>query len=291
MVSENNAVIGFPRWTAESTFAAGGGSWNASYPVTNLSGLPLQRVARSTNALAASTKFRVTLPEVLPVRLLAFVNHNATLDATYRIRVYRDLAASDLAYDSGASQEFFPPVYNTDNLEWEDPRWWNGRYTTRELAGYRPIRPVWLPQTYAAGSIQVDVVDTGNPAGFFQCGLFEVSQGSQVEINFRYSAEFGFSDRAQMVEAEGGARYFNERGNPRIFNGSINYLDIDDVKTLFFEQLRQCGASTPFLWLPNPNDELHLLRDCFLARNAALNPLSHAFFQRGSVPLNFIEVR
>ncbi len=63
------------------------------------------------------------------------------------------------------------------------------------------------------------------------------------------------------------------------------------MKALFFEQLRQCGVSIPFLWLPNPDDQLNLLRDCFLARNAALNPLAHAFFQRGSVPLNFIEVR
>ena len=285
-----NAVIGFPRWTEEAVFSAGGGSWSSGdYPIANLASLPLQRVARSNSAAAAATQFVATLPGPLPVRLMGFVNHNATIDALFRVRVYRDAGMTDLAFDSGGV-EFYPPVYATADLAWEDPRWWSGKYSARELRGYRGMRPIWLPQTVSAQAIQAEVIDPGNPAGFFECGLFEIAQAWQLGVNFKYGSSFGYRNRSAVLEAEGGAKYISDRENPRTFVGSIDYLGDDEAKAMAFEFQRQIRTAKPFLWLPNPTATRHLLRESWLARQVEMPPIELAYYGRDTIGLNFEEV-
>lgn len=286
-----NGVIGFPRWTDKGTFVANGGSYNATYPVTNLQTLPLSRVARTSTAASANTKFAITFPKPYAVRLLAFVGHNSTLDGTFRVRLYSDTGLTALLYDSGVGQPFWPPVYATDDLEWEDDRWWSGGYSSDEIAGYRATRPIWLDKLYLVQGIAVDVVDTGNPAGFFQLGLFEVAQGWQVGTNFTPGAQYGFRARTQIIEAIGGVKYADRRDKPRQFSGVIDYLDRDEALARAFEHQRQMDIDIPFLWMPDPTATVHLLRQTYLARNVDLGLMSYAqAMDVDSLPLRFEEV-
>lgn len=290
-MEDYRAVIGFPRWTEKGVYAANGGTYNATYPVTNLNSLPLSRVARSSSAAAADTKFKITLDKPRPIRLLAFVRHNASLDATFRIRLYSDAALTTLLYDSGTGEQFWPPVYPNGTLEWEDDGFWSGQYSTDQITGYRVTRSIWLDQFYLAQAILVDVVDTTNPAGFFECGLFEVAQGWQVGVNFAIGAQYGFRARTQTIEALGGVKFFDRRDKPRQFNGSIDYLSRDEALARAFEHQRQHDLDIPFLWLPHPDDIIHPLRRSYLARNMDLGLLSYAqALDVDSVPLRFEEV-
>lgn len=156
-----NMVLGFDRHTDDFTFS--GGSWTSDYPASNLKTLPLARVARTPDALTTSTKWTATCPLVKSVRLLGFVNHNASLLARFRIRLYSDTGLTNLLHDTGW-EDFWPILYPYPSLIFEHPAFWMGRYTEREIEGYRWTRPVWLDQYYLTQGISVEVEDTGNSA-------------------------------------------------------------------------------------------------------------------------------
>lgn len=285
-----NAVIGFPRWTDEAVFSDGGGAYAPSYPVSNLGRLPLSKVARSASAAEADTRFLAVLGKPRPVRLIGLINHNGSLDGHFRLRLYGNATGTGTAlYDTGPLR-FWPPLYPPGSLEWEDDQFWSGQYSSEEIASYRATRPVLLDRLILAQSIRLEVSDPTNPDGFFQCGLFEIAHGWQVGVNFAIGAEHGFRARSQMLEALGGVKYFDRRDKPRLFNGSIDYLPRDEALSRAFELHRQTDLDQPFLWLPDPESTEHLLRQCWLARNAQLGLMSYVAFDRDAVRLNFEEV-
>ncbi len=285
-----NAVIGFPRWTESAVFDSGGGAFQTGFPVANLARTPLSRVARTTSAAIADTRFKAVLDRPRPVRLMALVNHNASLDGQFRVRLYGDAGAVDPPIHDTGLQPFWPPVYSAESLEWEDDQWWSGQYSTDEIDGYRATRPIWLERHHLTRAIRVDVQDPGNDAGHFQCGLFEIAQGWSVGVNFQIGAEHGFRARTQSMEAVGGVKYFDRRDKPRVFTGSIDLLPRDEALARAFEHQRQSDLDQPFLWLPDPDATVHLLRQCWLARNADLGLMRYASFDRDGVPLKFEEV-
>jgi hypothetical protein len=285
-----NAVIGFPRWTDRAAFLPDGGAYAAGYPVANLGLLPLSRAARSASAEPSATRFLAVLDKPRPVRLVAMVNHNGSLDGEFRLRLYADAALSEPAVHDTGWRPFWPPVYPLETLEWEDDQWWSGQYSTEEIAGYRATRPIWLDRLYLAQAVRVEVRDPGNPDGFFQCGLFEIAQGWRVSVNFQLGAEQGFRARTQALEALGGVKYFDRREKPRVFAGAIDFLPRDEALAKAFEHQRQSDLDRPFLWLPDPDATIHLLRQCWLARNADLGLMRYAAHDRDGVPLKFEEV-
>src|SRR6266702_1507315 len=82
------------------------GSYAAGLPLNNLKDRQITKVARSTNALAASSLFLAALTTLRPIRVLALINTNCSRDATYRWRVYTDAGLTDLVYDSGTLDVF-----------------------------------------------------------------------------------------------------------------------------------------------------------------------------------------
>jgi hypothetical protein len=284
-----NAIVGFPTHTERATPGSWTGSWSASYPAANLNSLPLGRVARSTDANSANTRCQMLLPDVQPVGLVTLINHNASNAATVTITAFSD--AGGAAQVASVTTPFWPSIYDTASLLWEDPRWWDGRYSEYEKAGTVPILPVQFPANVGAQLIRVQINDPANPAGFVQVGYCDVATATPLEVNFRYGAQWGFRDRSTVIEAAGGAKFFNPRGDVRIFRGEIDYLPDDQSRAVFYQMQRQLGSSKPFVWLPFPDRQETWITDAFLARQAGLDPLTMSFFTRNTIPLNFEEVR
>lgn len=281
------AVLGFPRLTRQATFT--GGAWAAGYPVGNLGILPLAQVARSISLDPAATAFTATFDRERLVRMLGLVRHNVSIDGKIRIRVFEDAAKTVLLHDTG-TVDMWPEVYPPSALEWEDDAFWSGRYSSDEIEGYAPTRPFLFDDLYLCRAIEVSVTDPSNPAGYVEIGLFEIATGWQVGSNYDYGAEYGYRFRSEMVEALGGVRYFERRDKPRVFSGTINYLRRDEALARGFEMLRRHDIDEPFLWLPNPEEPLHWLRTCFLARNVNPGLLASTFRGRERFPISLEEV-
>jgi hypothetical protein len=282
-----NAVIGRPRWTDDATFS--GGSWEADYPVTNAGILPLSRVARSTDLLTASTQFSFTLTARRPLRTVALVRHNLSLNAQMRVRLYSDAGMTATIFDSGW-EDVWPVVYPLEGLEWEDDNWWTGKYTAADIANSRPTRPIWLGQIYLARAGTIEISDATNAAGYVEVGLCELTQGWVLGINPGYGAEYGFRFRTEVTESLGGISYFDTRDKPRVFRGNIDHMDRDEVLSRGYELQRRADLDGVFLWFPHPDEPLHWLRNVFLARNKDPGLMRYASFEQDSFPISLEEV-
>lgn len=90
-------IFGFPIYSDVGTvytpsFSALYGSWNGSYPLTNLQDRRLAQAARSSDALASSSQFVVDLGVARACRVFALPKHNLSLAATVEIRGSQSLA-------------------------------------------------------------------------------------------------------------------------------------------------------------------------------------------------------
>ncbi len=86
MTEAFNPVIGFPRWTDRATWA---GTGVALYPATNLSIYPLSQVWRSRSLAPDDLMIVGTLDRDRGVKVLGICNHNLTLQALMRVRLYQ----------------------------------------------------------------------------------------------------------------------------------------------------------------------------------------------------------
>jgi len=85
MANSWNCVVGFPRWTDRVTWSGPG---EALYPASNLSIYPLSRVWRSRSLDADDLMVVATLDRDRGTKVLGICNHNLTLQAMFRARLY-----------------------------------------------------------------------------------------------------------------------------------------------------------------------------------------------------------
>lgn len=291
------AVIGWPSYRKKATFStAAGGSFVAGFPVANMGVLPISQVARSSTAAAADTKFQVTFTSSYPVRMLALIGHNASLGGTFRIKLYSDIGMTTLVKDTG-DLEFWPRVYPVGTLEWGDPRFWSGKYSLDQIASYNACTPVWLDRLYQVRAIQVEITDTTNADGYVQIGVMEIATGWQFSLNPDVGAEYGFRARTRVQESIGGPKDFKRLTAPRVWQGTIAYLDRNEALAKGFDFLRDMDLEEPFVWMPRPPSaddaraQEHLLRTCWYARNTELGLMAFATgHDRDRFPVRFEEV-
>jgi len=281
------AVFGWPRWTTDVAWS--GGSWLAGYPLSNLSVLPLARVARSTSASLANTQIIGTLSAARSVRAFALARHNFSLAARLRLRMYGDVARAVLLLDTGWF-DCWPSVFLPADLEWEEDNWWDGKATLADISGYAPTRPIWLGQAVYARAFLLEIDDTTNALGYVEAGLCEVAQGWQVSVNPGPDFAEGFRFRTESVEALGGSKAFDRRDKPRVARGTIEHLPRDEALGRGFEMLRQADLDEPFLWFPQPDETQHWVRTAYVARLVDPGLIGHASFSRSRFPFAVEEV-
>lgn len=285
-----NLTFGYPRHTPRVTPGAWTGSWQSAWPISNLKSLPLGRVARSASRALADTKFEILLPDGVAVGIIGLINHNASNDATVTVQAYGDTLGTNLLWTSSAL-EFWPAVYATDDLEFEDLRWWDGKYADYEKLNAVPKLQILIGQNLPIRLVRFAVNDPNNADGYFQLGFCELATAKTFTINFAYGAQYGLLDRSVVLEAEGGAEYVNRRGDLSFFRGEIDYLPRAEARATILEMQRQFGREQPFLVLPFPDDPTTWLTHGGLMRFAGLDPLSMELFGHDKVPLNLKEVR
>lgn len=277
------AVVGFPEWSREVTFSGAG--WQTRYPVSNLGNYELPRVARSTELEAS---FTATLDQIRPVQLVGFCAHNMSRAGQFRIRLYKDAEKTQLLFDTGW-RYIWPVLYGYEERDFYTPNFWFGQYTPNEIRGQYPTRCVWLSQRYYVTAMEVELRDT-NDAGYIDLGYFAIAEGWQLSVNPSEGAEFGFEMNDLVTKAAGGSKYFDVRPKARLFRGTIDYMNLQEVKERAYEMWRQLGTNIPFLWLPNPSDTRNQVRDAYLAQLEDAGLFKYSAFAKGAVPLNIREV-
>lgn len=232
-----------------------GGSWAGGLPLANLQSSDVQRLARSTDATVASTKFRVDLGASQPeaVSGFALLNHNGTTAAQWRIVVTSDAADADAGQrllDTGFVNMWVPTVV-PGSLPWGTFPW--DGVAPRVYPG-GTIAIYFAPAAVIARYVWVYISDTANPAGYFQAGRFMAGAAWSPQTNISYGAGIRYIDPSEVRRTRGGRRVVNARPRYRLFEMKFGHLTKDEAFGIGFEADRQLGKSGDFLIVTDPDE-------------------------------------
>lgn len=267
-----------------------GGSWTTGLPLTNLQSRTLARVARTTDALEASTWFDIDLGPDKTWRVLALINHFMSLDARIRIRAGNDPTFASTIHDSGW-EDVWPAVYTEDELVWDDLNWWEGTYTEADRQGYTWTFAHKLSGPVSARYVRVEVIDTVNIESSLQVGRVFIANGWSPSHNMSVGATLGWEDDSEVQRAWGGAETFNPFDRYRVATFTIANLTTDEAYGKAFEIFRQAGSTGEVFLQWNPSDAKQALRQTFVGRLRKLSPVAHPYPINTSVAFELQELR
>lgn len=258
------------------TASIGDGLWYPLLPLANLKTRTIGVVARSDSLALSATKFTADIGIDGLVRVVGLIGHNFSMDARYRLTASTVSDFSSPVVDTGWL-DVWPIVYPPDTLEWENPRYWTGRYTAEEIAGYTPALIHVLSASTQAQFWKVEIDDAPNTAGYVQIGRLFIGDAWQPRINMEYGASLAWETTTQLQEALSGAEFFDRRRPRRIARFVTGSLDENEALASVFEMQRRMGIDGEVIFVYDPADTLHALRRRFMGRLRQLSPIEHPF--------------
>jgi hypothetical protein len=268
-----------------------GGSWLTALPLGNLVTPYLAQLARSSNALAASTQFDIDLQTARAIRVAALVRHNLSQAATFRIRGSNTAGVfTTPVYDSGTIN-VFSTSYAPGSLPWGYPQLWTGMATAEDLAYYKSLAFVHvMPELETARYWRIEIVDTANAAGYVQMGRVFLGPGFQPSVNVAFGAALGWSTQTSSQRSEGGVDYFHATPQRREFTGTIEDMPLDQALELVHDMYGRLGKDGQFIFVLDAADQYHMHRRAFLATLKDLPPLVYAYYGTQTAAISCSEV-
>ncbi len=273
--SENpEPVFGWPIWsdgTQRITPVFSGGSWLPTLPLTNLQDRRLSRLARSTNAELASTKFDVDLQVRRNVGLLALAKHNLSTSAMVRWR------------GSNIVGDFSSPVY--------DSGWVNGWpifASEADMDGIN-VNHVQIPDTVQNAQFwRCEIDDTSNPAGYVDIGRAIVAGRWEPSTGIAIGAKLGLESATERIESDGGAALYREKPIRRAWDFTVPTIEEIEAFGTVQRMLRQLGASGQLFFVFDKRDPFMHER-AFLAVMRELSAIEYPYADAQSVPIRLLE--
>lgn len=284
-------MIGFPNQI--DTAVLGGGSFVSTMPLTKVQGRKIRDVARTVNTQRQSTFITIDQGRASPARVLAVVNHNLSLQARYRLRGTNTAGrgdTNDYEYDSGW-QDVWPTVYPFGTKSWEDPSWWGGRYSPEEIEGYTPSLIHLLPAIKLLRYWRIDFDDTANLEGYVQLGRMFIGPTWQPGVNMSYGASLALETDTEVQKSLGGAESFERRRPFRVQRYKLDSLTKDEAFANVFEIQRRAGIDKEVLWIADPDDTIHAIRERFLGRLRTLTPIEFPYFNTNAAAFEIKEIQ
>lgn len=271
-----NVIIGYQNRIDTSTLAAYG-AWTSTLPLANIKTRQLAKKARSTNALAASTRLRFALDAERIIGSVAVVAHNMQRDATWRYRAYSDSGYTTLAYDSGVLNVW--PLMPFGSYDWEDLRFWDLQLSAEEVALFTKTL-IYVPgSTVAAQYYQIEFFDETNTDGYVELGRVFVGSVYQPAINMSLGASIGDETRTVIDTALSGAEFFDRRQSNRVARFTLDHLTYGE-SIINGDIIKISGVDAEVVFIYDDSTALDLNRRAFLGRLMALSPISQPYNTR-----------
>jgi hypothetical protein len=251
-------VIGHTNQTDDSTLA--GGSWNASYPITNLQNRYLAQKARTSNALTTSSVITIDMGSAQTIGVVALIANNLTNSATVRIRGANNSAMTSPLYDSGAVNVYEHTDYATS--------------FTPAYARY------W----------RIDIADSSNAAGYIEIGRLFLGNRFRPTYNVEYGPAISIESRTEVLEALDGPEYFNELANRRVWTGTWSALtDYESYREMLFMQ-KNLDVSGEVYFMEDDADLNYQDLRWFYGRMRSLGALEWPYLDRHSCAVEIAEL-
>lgn len=284
-----NVSMGWPNIIDETTVS--GGSWMASLPATNIQNRRISKVARSSDALLASTMLNIdTGATPSAVGLVALVVHNMSASAKVRIRA--DDAADFLTpvYDSGWVSVWPEGIIPQDLLEWEEDNFWLGTISQNAVAGYRAPFTHYLPTAAPMRYWRIEMDDMSNPDGWVQVGRVFMGKVWSPEYNMKYGMSIGYSDASASESSLTGEEFFDVRTRYRVHKFELGFMSKEEAVTYTLAMQQQLGTSGEMLISADRADTMNVPRTCFLGRMVSMTPVTAAFYNGWTTSFEIREI-
>ena len=236
-----------------------GGSWNASYPLTNIKTRYLFQRARSTDALASSSTMVIDTGENQTIGLVALVRHNISTNGTVRIRGYEFSNLTGLAYDSGAVT-----VYAGEDF----------------AHAFTPT---------AARYWQIVISDTGNADAYIEIGRVFIGWRFEPEVCVDWGLNIGVESQTTVMQSLAGPEFFDSRPNRRIVSGQWSWLTQAEAHGVYLQIQRQQDIEKEVFAMMDPDTQFPD-QVWFLGRFRTLSPIQWPYLDRHSVGFEISEV-
>lgn len=248
------------------------GNWSASLPLANLQDRRLSKVARSTNALAASTQFDVDLGVARAIRVIAIPKHSISSTGTVRVR------------GSNTAGVFTSPVYDSTALAA-----WPVGVTAEDTEGMNLAFILALGAAQTARYWRVEVVDTANPAGYIDIARIIIAGGWEPTVYFSIGAKLGLETETTRELTDGGAAVYNEKAKRRTASFSIELIPETEAIQQGFAMQFIAGTSRQIMFVWNANDTTLMRYKSFLAVLRELSPIEYPAWDRNSLAFSLTE--
>ena len=270
MAKRASLILSIHYWSDAATLS--GGVWSASLPLVNLKDRQVQRVARSTNASAASTQFDVDLGALQPVRVLALVNHNISQIGTWRLRLSdSDPSFAAAIYDSGFV-DVWPQVVPFGLANWGGFNWGQG-LSESEAGVYGPYAVQVTAAELLVRYLRFEIADTGNAEGFVELGRLIVADAFQPAHDKRLGWQLSHVDPTRVVESRAGQRWFDLRPKRRRVAFELTGLSKSEAYAQIDLLDRLIGRGGEVLAVLDPDDRDNLFRQTIHGTKAELPPI------------------
>lgn len=246
--------------------ALSGGSWLSSLPLANLQSRVLQKVARSSNVLLASTRFDVDLGAARAVGVLALVVHNLSVGAKVRLTGADNAGFTSPTYQSAWVDVWPSGMIPQELLEWEDDNFWLGTLSAEARAGYQSPFIHILPATQSLRYWRVEIDDTTNAAGYVHIGRAFLARGWRPTVNYSYGAGLNWDDPTGVETSLSGAEFFDQRSKARLMQFQLQYVSSTEAYAYALELQRLAGISGEVLVVPDSDDLAQQPMRSFLGR-------------------------
>lgn len=270
----SNIIMGFPNLADKCVLS--GGSWTSTLPLSNLQDRRISKKARSTNLLAASTKFQFSLDKDRITNLFAIIGHNLTTSAQFRVTANTTNSFVSPAYDSGWKDvwvDMADGIYG--GLEWESDSFWSWKMDPEEAAYYPGLAFNYIENIVTYRYWQVEFLDTSNTAGYIEIGRLFCGNSFEPESNASFSWSLGYEDPSIVEEAYGGAEYYDKKARYRVSRFGLDYLNDLEAMTTALAASRILGTTDEVLLIWDRSDNNNLMRQSFLGRLRTLSPIEN----------------
>lgn len=230
-----------------------GGSWNSSYPLVNIKDKDIQRTARSTNVLAASSQFVLDSGSNSTIwSFFALIGHNISPTGTWRVVISNSNTASPAIWDSGNVSPY-AAISGYASVPWTSFGW-PSTHTGAYMDGKRES---WMfhPTQVTGRYCFIYITDTSNPGTYIEIGRAAAGLAWQPLINMDFGFSLQWVDPTEVARTRASRRVSFEMPPYRVAKLTMSWLSKSELYS-FMDELQRKGKRSEIFFIGAPNDPI-----------------------------------
>lgn len=288
-MSERRVTLCWPNRIDEAVLS--GGSWSGGLPRDHLQTPVMAEVAESSDLLPSSTRFDITLPRFRTIAVAALCKHNLSVDARWRVRLFRDETASEEMWDSGWLPAW-PSIYSSSELNWEDSNFWSGVPFEEDRQDFTPLAWAFADRPQVCRLVRFEIEDTNNADGVVRIGRCFVGDAWQPQYNAAYGIQYGH-DIGTEFESAGNAEmteYADVKAPKRTVTFSLDHLSEEEGVRRALALQRKQGLHGEVLYTEHKTPGPMAFSRTFMGRQVSVDPLTHPYYATYANTINLKEI-